>query len=316
MNPIINECHWEITKNCNLACSHCISWVGNKRALSTQRALRVIDKLSNLGCKKLYLTGGEPLFRKDIFQILRRAKDKKFKIGLLTNGTLISNKNIKEIKSSVEEIGISIDGSSSQINDQIRGVGSFSQIIKAIKLIKNNQIPLTLYITITKINLSDFGNILRLAKRLGVDSLRINEVTVRGRAWENRSRLVLNPSDRANLREYLIERLKEAFNLETKDFTTDNCCNLKSTTAFLSPTGYLYPCIEIFQRKPSLHLGNIFNFGLKEYLKHRNLLSKFRKSECPYQITEGFGFTLCLDSSSVNCPVLAELHLAKSQGKI
>jgi len=313
MNPIISECHWEITKNCNLACIHCISSIGNKRELNTQRVLRVIDKLSNLECKELYFTGGEPLFRKDIFQILKEAKGKKFKIGLLTNGTLINSKNIKKIKSLVDEIGLSLDGSSPQVNDQIRGVGTFSQIIKAIKSIKNNRIPFTLYITITKINLPDFENILRLAKHFGIDSLRINEVTPRGKAWKNRKCLVLDPYDRANLREYLVKRLKKVFNLELKDFTTDNCCDLKSATAFLSPTGYLYPCIEIFQKKPGLHLGNIFDFRPREYSKHRNLLSKFKKRKCPYQLTRASGFTLCLDDPLRECPMLSELHSCCSQ---
>lgn len=307
MNPIISECHWEITKDCNLACIHCISSTGAKRELNTRNALKVIDNLADWGCREFYITGGEPLFRKDIFQSLKRAKEKKFKVSLLTNGTLINNKNIKEIKSSVDEIGVSLDGSSPQVNDQIRGVGSFSQIIKAIKIIKSNRIPLTLYITLTKINLDDFENISKLAKRMGIKTLRVNEVTARGRAWRHRKRLVLDSHDRANLKEYLIKKLKKVFDLDIKSLITNSCCNLKSTTAFLSPTGHIYPCIEIFQKKPSLYLGNIFDFRPKEYTEHRNFLSKFKENRCPYQLTKGSNFTLCLDDPSTKCPVLVNL---------
>lgn len=304
MNSTISECHWEITKNCNLVCIHCISSTGTKRELNTKNALEAIDNLADWGCRELYITGGEPLTRKDIFAILKKAKEKKFKIGLLTNGILINKRNIEEIKLYVDGIGISLDGSSPQVNDQIRGTGTFGKILEAISIVQKAQIPLALYVTLTKLNLDDFENILRLAKSLGIKNLRVNEVTARGRAWRHRKRLVLDPHDRANLKEYLIKKLKKVFDLDIKSFITNSCCNLKSTIVFLSPTGYIYPCIEIFQKKPSLYLGNIFDFRPKEYREHRNVLSKFKKSKCPYQLTRAPGFTLCLDDPSTKCPVL------------
>jgi len=66
---MIKICHWVITKRCNLKCIHCIASTGSKRELNTKKALEVLNSLYNLGCKKLYITGGEPLIRTDIFEI-------------------------------------------------------------------------------------------------------------------------------------------------------------------------------------------------------------------------------------------------------
>lgn len=74
---MIKIANWEITKKCNLSCIHCISTVGVKRELDTNKTLQLVEKLSNLGCKEIYITGGEPLVRKDIFKILKSAKEKK-----------------------------------------------------------------------------------------------------------------------------------------------------------------------------------------------------------------------------------------------
>ncbi len=176
MNPqrIITQCHWEITKNCNLSCIHCIAATGSYKMLNTKQAFQAIDNLHLLGCKELYITGGEPLARDDIFDILQRAKDKGIKIELLTNSTLINKENINKIKLYIDELGISIEGSSSKVNDQIRGSGSFNKIMKSIFLINEYSIPFLLYTTINKLNLQDLKNMVNLSVNLGANRIRCN----------------------------------------------------------------------------------------------------------------------------------------------
>lgn len=213
---IIKACHWEITKRCNLSCLHCISSIGSRRELDKKSALKVIDILKNLGCKEIYFTGGEPLVRQDIFSILRKVKENKMKVGLLSNGTLINSSNIKQIKNYVDEIGISLDGASPQINDKIRGKGTFQKILKAVSVIKKNKIPLTLYITINKINLDDFENILKLTTILGADNIRVNEVSLRGRAFQNRRYLKIPFQHTVSLKESLLKGLEKKFSQEKR----------------------------------------------------------------------------------------------------
>lgn len=234
-------------------------------------------------------------------------KKKNIKIGLLTNGTLVNDKNIKEIKSFVDEIGISLDGASSQINAKIRGSGTFKKIIKAISIIKNNQIPLTLYITINKLNLNDFENILKLALSLRVEFIRINEVSLRGRAYKNRKLLGINNQGQMNLRKYLITIIKRVLGQNHMKIFITNRCEINPTTVFISSLGYLYPCVEIFQKIPGCYLGNILHYTPENFKKLAKIFSRFKRIKCPYQFIVGKNFTICLNNPSIKCPYIKNL---------
>lgn len=300
---LIKICHWEITKRCNISCIHCISSVGNKRELNTEEALKVIDNLKDIGCKELYITGGEPFIREDIFEILKKAKKKKFKIGLITNGLLITKKNITKIKLYVNELGISLDGASSQINDKIRGKGTFKKILKSVELVKSFHIPLTLYITLTKINFQDLENILNLSSALKIKRLRIVEVSLRGRAYKNRNLLKIPKNIKKEFKKYLLKILKKYFPLDMAS-AWDQTCSINSKTIFLSSLGYIYPCIEIFQENPSCHFGNIRKLDLKNFQRYKKFISQISNKKCPYEELRGNNFSICLNSLSIkSCPI-------------
>jgi MoaA/NifB/PqqE/SkfB family radical SAM enzyme len=301
-NNFIKICHWEITKRCNLSCIHCISNTGKKQEFDTIKALKTINILNNLGCKELYITGGEPLIRKDIFKILEKAKKYKFKIGLLTNGTLINKINIKKIKKNIDEIGMSLDGSCSQINDKIRGDKSFQKTVKAIRLVKQNKIPITLYITINKINIYDFGNILKLAIKLGINNIRINEISLRGKAFKNKQNLNIN-KEQINLKEYLLETLVKHFKQKKESVSVSNNCDVDPKTIFISPTGYIYPCIEIFQKNQRKHSGNVLNYDHDKFEKYIKYFREthIKKTKCPYQFIILNKSAICLNKPNGKC---------------
>lgn len=296
---IIKSCYWEITKKCNLKCLHCISSVGNKNEMDKGLALKTIGILDDWQCEEINFTGGEPLIRSDLFDIFKKAKEKKIKINLMTNGTLINNKNIYEIKNYVDNLGISIDGSSAEFNDRVRGKGSFKRMIKAINLVQKNRIPVTLYVTICKINLSDFDKILKLAKSLGVDNIRINEITLRGRAYKNRSQLKIN-NYQIGLKRYLLNILKESHYFE-ESFLFDSFCEFNKKNIFLSSSGYIYGCIEIYQKKPSRHLGNILKINKGFFKDQIRQQAKIKPKKCPYQLMVNNDFALCINNKLVKC---------------
>ncbi len=301
---LIKTCHWEITKRCNLYCIHCISSVGNKRELNTKESLKAINNLKNIGCEELYITGGEPLVRKDIFEILKKAKEKQFKISLITNGLLINRNNINKIKLYIEELGISLDGASSQINDKIRGKGTFKKILKAIEIVKSYQIPLTIYVALNRINLEDLKNILNLVSNFKIKKVKINEVSLRGRAYKNRSLLEISRELRENFRNHILEILKNYFPKFKVEWNRK--CEIDSKTIFLSPLGYIYPCIEIFQRKPTCHLGNIREFYPERFLRYKKIIFKGKKAKCLYEELRGSNFSILL-----NNPFIKKCYLEK-----
>lgn len=288
---IINECHWEITKRCNLSCIHCIAATGSYKELDTNDSLRVIDNLSSLGCQELYITGGEPLIRNDIFNILEKAKEKKFRVGLLTNSVLLSKKNVKKIKLLTDEIGISLDGSSAEVNDMIRGNGSFDKIIDSISLIRKYSIPFSLYTTINNYNIDDLENILELSNKLGAKSTRLNEITLRGRALKYKKRLMI-PRNRQITLNGLFGK-NHYFGM----------CDINPKTIFLSPMGLIYPCIEIFQSQPSNFIGNILNITSNFLKNYQELHLRDIKARCPYHVLMGKKSVIaCLNNHRVKCP--------------
>jgi len=299
---LIQICHWEITKRCNLACIHCISSTGDKRELSTNEALEAINVLSSFGCKELYITGGEPLVKEDIFEILKKAREKGFKVGLLTNGLLINKNNIKKIRSFVDEVGISLDGASPEINDKIRGRGTFKKILKAIKILKSCQIPLTTYVTLNQINLGDLENILNLVSNLRIKKIRINEVSLRGRAYKNRSLLGISKEQKKNFKSNLLGIFKKHFPQSKVEWNKK--CEVNGRTIFLSPLGYIYPCIEIFQRKPGCHLGNIREIHGERFLKYKKVIFKDLKMKCLYEELRGSDFSVLFNNPFIKkCPL-------------
>src|ERR1700690_879723 len=112
---------WDLTKVCNLLCVHCRATATELSApsdLSTQAARDIIDEIAAVSNPILVLSGGEPLFRSDIFQLARYATDKGLRVALATNGTLVSKQVARKIvESGVKRVAISLDGCDALTHD-------------------------------------------------------------------------------------------------------------------------------------------------------------------------------------------------------
>lgn len=313
-NRLIKTCHWEITKRCNLSCIHCISYSPFiPKELTTKECLKVIDKLKEFGCRELFLTGGEPFVRKDIFLILSYAKKRGFYIGVITNGVLIDKKEALKMKGLVDKIGVSLDGSKAEINDKIRGKGTFKKIIKAINLLNSAGFCLELYITLCRINFMDLRNILKLASLLEIERVNIREVSLKGRALKNQKKLQLSEKEKIKLG-LIFKKIKEKKFIKDLKKRWRKNCEINSDTIFLSSEGKIYSCVEIFYEKPSCFFKNILSISKKELIKYKKIFSRFKKGECLYKEKRGEKISICLNRSTVTkCPQLKEIcHLIKS----
>lgn len=164
---------WNITRRCNLSCIHCYSNSENKlykNELCTDEARNVIDDLATLGIPALLFSGGEPLMRKDLFELADYAKSKGVKYVLSTNGTLITldiAKKIKELEFSY--VGISLDGIG-KTNDDFRGQkGAFEKTMTAFRLLKDLNQRVGLRMTLTKNNIDDLDNIFDFIEKENID---------------------------------------------------------------------------------------------------------------------------------------------------
>ncbi|PIZ15519.1 hypothetical protein COY51_05040 [Candidatus Desantisbacteria bacterium CG_4_10_14_0_8_um_filter_39_17] len=145
----------DLTYRCNLKCGHCYGvYEPDKKELTTDEVMRILDEMNQAGCLWLLLSGGEPLVRKDFREIYDYAKKKGFIITLFTNGTLITPEIVVLLREyrpfSVE---VSLYGISKEIYEKVTGVvGSFKRCMKGIHLLLEHRIPLKVKTTVTTLN--------------------------------------------------------------------------------------------------------------------------------------------------------------------
>jgi radical SAM protein with 4Fe4S-binding SPASM domain len=150
---------WNITRACNLKCVHCYNDSGAGKAddeLSTKEAKIVLDDLSKFGVPSILFSGGEPLMRPDLFELIEYAVERGVRTVISTNGTLITPDVAKQIKRhGVSYVGISLDGIG-DINDKFRGVaGAFDKAVAGIKNCQDAGVRIGLRLTLTKRNVQD-----------------------------------------------------------------------------------------------------------------------------------------------------------------
>ncbi|OHB74067.1 MAG: 12,18-didecarboxysiroheme deacetylase [Planctomycetes bacterium RBG_16_55_9] len=154
---------WNITRACNLKCVHCYNDSGACKAgdeLSTNEAKGVLDDLVQFGVPSVLFSGGEPLMRPDLFELIEYAVERGLRAVISTNGTLISADAAKRIKQhGVSYVGISLDGIG-DVNDKFRGVGgAFDKAVAGIKNCQEAGVRIGLRLTLTQKNVRDLENL-------------------------------------------------------------------------------------------------------------------------------------------------------------
>ena len=167
---------WELTKGCNLRCIHCrasATELSSPSDLSTQAARDIIDQIAAVSTPILVLSGGEPLFRSDIFELARYGTDKGLRVALATNGTLVTKQVAQRIvDSGVRRVAISLDGADALTHDSFRGIpGAFDAAIAGFRNLKSLGMSVQINTTIARHNAHQLPKVLELAKSLGADAL-------------------------------------------------------------------------------------------------------------------------------------------------
>ena len=167
---------WEVTKGCNLRCIHCratATELSSPSDLSTRTAMGIIDQIAAAANPILVLSGGEPLYRSDIFQLARYGTDKGLRVALATNGTMVTKEVARMIvESGVKRVSISLDGADALTHDTFRGIpGAFEAAIYGLRNLKALGMSLQINTTIARHNARQLPQVLELAKALGADAL-------------------------------------------------------------------------------------------------------------------------------------------------
>jgi len=150
---------FSVTYACNSRCSWCTSWQKPKqKELNLNQIKRIFGKLNKFGVRFLYLSGGEPLVRKDILDIIKLASGFGFDSILVTNGILLDGRIIHYLaKIPSLRINVSLDALEPKLYKKIRGVDALERVMKNLKLLKSlyPDYPLRVTMTVSAANLNE-----------------------------------------------------------------------------------------------------------------------------------------------------------------
>jgi radical SAM protein with 4Fe4S-binding SPASM domain len=165
---------WNLTRTCNLKCVHCYTDSAAQKypgELTTEQCKAVLDDLADFKVPAVLFSGGEPLVRKDLFELAEYARNRGLHVVLSTNGTLIDRKTAKRfVELKFAYIGISLDSANPAIHDQFRGVeGAFHRTLRGFHHCKDVGQKVGLRLTLTRHTAQDLDKIFDLIEAHGID---------------------------------------------------------------------------------------------------------------------------------------------------
>jgi radical SAM protein with 4Fe4S-binding SPASM domain len=196
------HCVWDLTNACNLRCVHCELAAGNAAPdeLSTKEALRVADELIALGCRKVSLTGGEPLLRPDWSVIAEHLARAGLWVSLVTNGLPLSSEVVDRAEAAgVSGVSVSLDGLRA-VHDRIRvsptrGPSRFEAAVTAIERVAASSLRPSVITQVNQWNLAQLDDLHELLCKLGVELWQVQLALPLGRLLEIREPYLIAPTD-------------------------------------------------------------------------------------------------------------------------
>jgi len=181
---------WNLTRRCNLRCRHCYTTSADVEfpgELTHDQAMETLEDLGRFKIPALILSGGEPMARRDLFQIAVRAREMGMYLALSTNGTRIAGEAADRVAEiGFDYVGISLDGIGAT-NDWFRGqTGAFDQALAGVRACKERGIKVGLRFTITTSNAHQLPDLLDLCDREGVDKFYLSHLVYAGRGDKHR----------------------------------------------------------------------------------------------------------------------------------
>ncbi len=230
------EIVWNFTYSCNLKCKHCYEDAGSHRPeLTTDQAFDTIDNLSriaNVGIPALSFSGGEPLLRKDFFEVAEYARKKIPYIAIATNGTLLTKDNTRRLKEvGIDYVEISLDGASKDVHEKFRGVpGCFEKTMEGIYNSVNANLDTCIATTAHKENLDEIPKLIELTQELGVRFMNFNYIPT-GRAKKH-IELDLTPKERLSLLETIGRKIVNLYSKAKEEEQTTGKTDISTDRLF------------------------------------------------------------------------------------
>ncbi len=243
---------WEVTYGCNLACAHCLSSSGKRdpRELTTAEAMGVIDELAEMQVFYVNVGGGEPLVRKDFFDLVEYAVGRGIGVKFSTNGGLLTAEQAARVAGmDYVDVQISLDGATPETNDAVRGVGSHAAALRAMDRLADAGFgPFKISTVVTRHNVVELDALEALADGYGAQ-LRITRFRPSGRGASVWDRLHPTAAQQRDLYRWLVARPNvltgdSFFHLSAlgEPLPGLNLCGAGRIVCLVDPIGDVYAC--------------------------------------------------------------------------
>jgi pyrroloquinoline quinone biosynthesis protein E len=184
----------ELTYRCPLACAYCsnpLNMADYQDELATDEWLRVLLEARDLGVLQCHLSGGEPLLRRDLVEIVAGAYDLGLYTNLVTSALGLSRPRAEQLHAAgLDHVQVSIQADEPAVSDRIAGTPSFRRKIEAMAVVKELGWPLTVNVVLHRQNIDRVADVLRLAEEVGADRVELANTQYYGWAWRNRESLL------------------------------------------------------------------------------------------------------------------------------
>ena len=277
---------WEITHRCNLKCVHCLSGSSDESPgeLDFEECRAIVDQLAALKVFEINFGGGEPLLKSYFLPLLRYIHTKGIVTCISTNGTVLTDEAVACFTGNpLVNVQVSLDGATPEVNDRIRGQGTFHRIIKGIERLAGKNIPLSINTVVTSLNFMQLSNLKELAISFGA-RLRVSRFRPSGRARDSWEMLKLISSQLRELSAWLgndptILTGDSFFSISQdgrRQLGLDMCGACKMTCC-IDPCGYVYPCA--FMQEKEFCGGNLRETTFQDIWDNAAAFNYFRRLE-------------------------------------
>lgn len=264
---------WELTYACNLECAHCLSSSGRRdpRELSTDQAKAVIDELQRMQVFYINIGGGEPTIRPDFWELLEYSIEHNVGVKFSTNGVRLNEERAEFLASPAMngyvDIQISLDGATAEVNDYVRGPGSFDTAIRALENLQAAGFSdAKISVVCTRQNIGQLDEFKAIADQYGA-MLRLTRLRPSGRGADVWDELHPLPEQQRELYDWLMANGENVltgdsfFHLAAfgESLPGLNLCGAGRVVCLIDPIGDVYACP--FAIHDNFHAGNILTDG-------------------------------------------------------
>lgn len=279
--PTLKVAYYAITDGCNLRCPYC--YASSEKALpgelNTAESIALVDQIADMGATTIVFTGGEPMMRRDLFDVVRHARSRGLRRNIITNGTLLRNATIAaEMAELFDMITISMDGATAETHEPTRGRGTFAKTVNALKLLNEQGVRPVINHVVGKNNVAAMEDFATFVAGFDVRMVRMMQQSELGRGKDDDAAFGWREYMQAHAFTWTHPAAKNLLPdgpTATKPCSVSGNCGMGGTEIYVNSLGNVYPCKLI--TSPLDIAGNVRAKPLAEIFENP-VLAEMRQS--------------------------------------